>query len=115
MSASFRRLATVTASTKRPPPVVNGQRDEPQAYLANLKVTPLDPADSQKARDLAFRLQQENGKMYELLQCFTEATNDIIEGDVLVVSGNEYPVRSTGDWVWRGATYLQLLLEDPKP
>lgn len=115
MSASFRRMANVTASTKRPPPVIDGQRDEPQPYLVDIKTTPLDPADTQKARDLAFRLQQENGKMYELLQCFTESTNDIREGDVLVVGSREYPVRSTGDWAWRGSTYLQLLLEDPKP
>ena len=95
--------------------MVDGQRDEPVVYLTGITTTPLDPADSQKARDLAFRLQQETGKMYELLQVFTESSNDIREGDVLVVSGREYPVRSTGDWTWRTTTYLQLLLEDPKP
>jgi hypothetical protein len=117
MSASFRRMASVTASTKRPPAVnlTTGQRGEPELHLPSLHCTPLDPAESQKARDLAFRLQQENGRMYELLQSFTEATNDIREGDVVVVNGKEYPVRSVGTWLWRGSSYLELLLEEPKP
>lgn len=113
---SFNRMAKVTASTKRPPAVdASGQRDEPVAHLASIRITPLDSAESQKARDLAFRLQQENGRLYELLQCYTEATADIRESDVLVVAGHEYAVRGVGPWEWRGGTYLELLLEDPKP
>lgn len=116
MSASFRRIANVTASTKRPPAMDSqGQRGDPEPHLSEVKVTPLDPAETQVARDLAFRLQQENNRVYTLLQSFTELSNDVLEGDVLVVAGREYPVRMVGVWTWRKSEYLHLVLEEPKP
>lgn len=115
-SASFRRLATVTAATKRPPALDgDGQRGEPTPQLASLTCTPLDPAEDQRARDLAFRLRQVLDSPIMLLQTFVDASLDIIEGDVLVVLGAEYPVRGVDNWSWRGSRYLRLLLEVAKP
>lgn len=115
-SASFRRFATVAFTTKRSPAMSSSGRGEPAAHLTSdtLRCTPLDPADSQQARDLAFRLRQETGAPIELLQTFCDADLDILEGDVLVVGSLEYPVRDVGDWTWRGSNYLALLVEDIK-
>lgn len=116
MSTSFRRMASVTASTRRSPPVgPDGQRGGPVPYLAEIMVTPIDPADSQRARDLAFRLQQETNRMFEILQTFTEATNDVREGDVLVTAKKHYAVRGVAEWTWRNREFLHLLLEEVKP
>jgi hypothetical protein len=114
--SSFTRMATVTASTKRPPALdADGQRGEPETHLAELFCTPLDPADSEQARDLALRLRQVLDSPFKILETFVGTGLDIVEGDVLVVSGREYPIRGVNPWVWRGAEYLHLLLEDSKP
>jgi len=115
VSASFRRMAKITASTKRPPALdANGMRGEPVAEIAELTCTPLDPAEDQKARDLALRLRQVIDGPFELLNTFVDASLDIVEGDVLVVSGVEYPVRGVDMWAWRNSNYLRLLLEQSK-
>lgn len=115
-SASFRRMATVAFTTKRSPAMSASGRGEPAAHLTSdaLRCLPLDPADSQQARDLAFRLRQETNAPIELLQTYVDADLDILEGDVLVVGGREYPVRNVGDWTWRGSSFLALLVEDIK-
>lgn len=112
---SFQRMANVHASTRRSPAVnERGQRGEPEPHLASIMVTPIDPADSQQARDLAFRLQSETGRMLVLLQTFTEATNDVREGDVLITALGEYTVRNVSRWAWRNRMFLHLLLEELK-
>lgn len=115
MSASFDRLAKVSASTKRPPAMSGGMRGEPETQIASLRCTPLDPADSQRARDLAFRLRQELDSPFVLLQTFVDASLDIREGDVLIVLGAEYPIRDVGSWAWDGSDYLHLLVEASRP
>lgn len=112
---SFSRLAVVNATTKRQPPVVAGKRGQAQAHLSAFMCTPLDPAEGQQARDLAFRMRQVTNSPFELLQTYCDAALDIIEGDVLVVDGKEYPIRSVGRWAWRGREYLHLLVEVSKP
>lgn len=115
-SASFTRMTSVTASTKRSPALdANGMRGEPATNIASLVCTPLDPADSEQARDLAFRLRQELDSPFEILQTFVDADLDITEGDVLVVADKDYPIRGVNDWSWRGSRYLHLLLESSKP
>lgn len=53
LTASFRQLATVNASTKRNPIAVAGKRGVPETHLTGLKITPLDTvsADQIKYRD----------------------------------------------------------------
>lgn len=114
-SASFTRLATVTAATKRLPPLSGGKRGEPTVWITSLRCTPLDPAEDQRARDLAFRLRQVLDGPFEMMQTFVDAALDIVEGDVLVVDGIDYPVRGVDRWTWRGSTYLRLLIEQSKP
>lgn len=102
------RFLTVTASTKRAPAVSASKRGTPAAYLTSVRCTPLDPVDPELRQRLALNTP------HELLQTFVEEGNDIVQGDILVVGSNEYPVRSCGEWVWRGATFLALVVEDLK-
>lgn len=112
-STSFDRLAKVSASTKRQPPMVGQKRGAAVPHLEHLRCTPLDPAETEKARDVAFRLRQVLKSPFELLQTITEA-KDIVEGDVLVVNDREYPIRAVSKWEWRGTSYYTLLVEDSK-
>lgn len=113
MSASFTRLAVVNASTKRPPAMSNGKRGEPAARLGLVKCLPLDTAEQQRVRDLAARLGMALDAPLDILQTMTEGSQDIKEGDVLVVDTKEYPIRAIDDWYWRGSKYLVLLVEAP--
>lgn len=109
-TASFARMATVTASTKRSPAVSGGKRGAPATNIASLSCTPLDPVDP----DLRQRLALETP--HELLQTFVAGGLDIREGDVLVVGSQEYPIKACGDWWYRPeeADYVRLIVEDLK-
>ena len=106
--AGFARAATVEASTKRSPALVSGKRGTPATYLASIRVTPLDPVDPEMRERLALNTP------HELLQTFVDGDWDIAEGDVLVVAGAEYPVRSAAEWLWRGSMFVHLVLEELK-
>ena len=107
---SFDRFATVTASTKRPPDIVGGKRGAPVTTLTSLRCTPLDPVDPENRERFGL-----NAPM-ELLQSYVEGGLDIREGDLLVVSSVEYPIRAVGNWYWPPdeANYLHLVLEQLK-
>lgn len=105
-SPSFRRQATVTASTKRLPEIVSGKRGSAVTKIVSLKCTPLDPVDP----ELRQRLQIDTP--HEVLQTFIDGSLDVKEGDLLVVAGKEYPVRSAADWAWRTWAYRHLIVED---
>jgi hypothetical protein len=67
-TASFRRLATVSASTKRTG-TSGGKRSAPTAYLSDLKITPLDPISASAIKSIelsANELLTPN----ELKQCY---------------------------------------------
>lgn len=51
---AFQRMASVTASTKRPPALSNGLRSGTAVTnLASIKITPLDPITAEVAQRLA--------------------------------------------------------------
>ena len=108
-SVGFTRMMTVSASTKREPAEEgNGIIGDPVESVASMFCTPLDPVDPELRRRLALDTP------HELLQTFTEET-DIVEGDILVVSSVEYPVKSVANWTeFRGDTFLHLIIEDLK-
>lgn len=108
MSSSFDRLATVTASTKRPPAVSSGKRGAPATNIVSLSCTPLDPVNA----EIQQRLQLKTP--HELSQTFVDGSLDIVEGDILVVSGIEYPIRAVADWTFGSSKYLHLILEELK-
>lgn len=109
-SKSFARLASVTASTRRAPALVDGKRGEPTTNIVSLSCTPLDPVDPEVRQRLALDMP------HELISCLVDGGPDIREGDILVVSGVEYPIRACADWYWSpdGENYVFLVLEDLK-
>lgn len=106
--ASFDKLATVTASTKRGGGVTNGLENAYAEEIASLECLPLDPVDPNVALGI------EGLGWQEILQTAVQGGLDIVEGDLLVVSSTEYPIRAVADWTWRGSEYKMLFLEDKK-
>lgn len=110
---SFEKLCTKTATTKRVPAMVAGERGEAVAYLTTaFKLTPLLPV----SMELAQRL--ELGTPIELLQTFVYNQADITEGDILVMDGSEYPIKFTGAYIGYPSIdeipRLHLIVEDAK-
>lgn len=106
--ASFDELASVDASTKRRGAIVDGLEPAYSEQIASLSCLPLDPVSPEIAmgiEGLSFR---------EILQTAVEGGLNIVEGDLLVVGGTNYPIRAVEDWEWRGSMYKMLLLEDRK-
>lgn len=101
-------MARVTASTKRAPAMVAGKRGAAVTNLTGVKCMPLDPVSAEVALRVGTNAPQ------ELLQTFVDKTLDIREGDVLVVAGQDYPIRSVAEWEWLGTTYRHLVLENLK-
>ena len=109
MSDSFSSFASVTASTKRNPAAVAGKIGEPVENLTGLQITPLMPLDPETAVTLPL------GSPREAKQTFIDTIVDIVEGDVLVVVGTEYAVRSVAEW--KGGmdqSFLHLVVEEIK-
>lgn len=109
MSDSFSSFAAVTASTKRNPAAVGGKIGAPVENLSELSITPLMPLDPETAITLPLSSPR------EAKQTFIDTIVDIVEGDVLVVSGTEYAVRSVAEW--NGGTdqsFLHLVVEEIK-
>lgn len=114
MSSALNRMMTLTAGTKRPPTMSAGKRGAPAEHLVGVPITPLDPLDSGTAADV-FQRRPELKTAMRLLQCFTTAA-DVQEGDLLVVSGKEYPIRLVNTWRWsEQETYAMLVLEETAP
>ena len=63
---AMRRLCTVTASTKRNPPIVDKKRGVPITNLTSIKSTPLDPASAEIQQRLALNTPM------ELLQTYVD-------------------------------------------
>lgn len=108
-SASFAAWATVTASTKRLPAVSGGKRGAAVTNLASLAIVPLMPVDAELRQRLGL------ASAHELLQTFVDGTGaDVAEGDVLVVGGTEYPVRSVADWPGADIGFKHIVVEELK-
>lgn len=130
MSAGFRRLLTLTVSTKRATVNVGtGKKSTPSTHLSGLKATPLDPADA----DLVLRTTAMTGGQFgaggvspasQFLQTYVEGDNDIVHGDVLNVTsvdrgiatpytvvGHDYPIVGIEPFQWRGTAYHLLVVQ----
>ncbi len=106
-SASFRRMARLTASTKRSPLIAGGKVGVPALHVPELRCTPLDPISAETAQRLGLDTP------YTLRQIFVaDVAPDVVKGDLLVVDGHEYPVRAVEPWDWSpGETYLRVVVE----
>lgn len=108
VSASFRRLLTKTADTKRPPTLVGGKRGAPQTHLTDVRCTPLYPVDPELRERLALE------SPHTLWQVFVADGADIRAGDVLVYGGEEYPVKAVAPWPWpsSGLSFGAVIVEE---
>lgn len=86
-SPSFTYLATVSASTKKPPASEDGQRGGVGNGLSGLKCLPLQGVQPEVAMMYA-------AAMGMVFWTAVQGSPDIEAGDVLVVGDKEYPIRS---------------------
>lgn len=96
-SASFAKMATVTASVLRSPGKDGeGKVGKPIVHIAELKCIPLVPlADAEIVNQL--NLQTPQG----VSQTYVQDGPDIKEGDILVINTVQYQIRAVEDWPWR--------------
>lgn len=108
-SASFLKIATEQATTKRPPDISSGKRGAPAANItAPFYCTPLDPVTSDMVTTEVIEAPE------ELLQTFCDGSLDIVEGDVLVIGSDEYPIKFVDDWDWMGEFMRRLFVGQRK-
>jgi hypothetical protein len=107
-SASFTKLATVSASTKRNPAPSSGKVGALATNLSSLSCTPLYPVSDETAN----RFGLENP--FEYKETFVQGGLDIKKGDYLVIGSEQYPIRFMESWAWPpdGVARLRLVVED---
>ena len=109
-SASFARLAKVTASTKRNA-LAGGVRSGYTTNLASLKITPLAPLETTRAAELHKRLNI--GAMFRLMECYAQGNPDVKDNDRLVIGAKEYAIRVVLPWSFNGDTRVNIIIEVP--
>jgi hypothetical protein len=104
-SASFARMANVTAATKRSPAPVGGVIGAPTAHLSDLKVLPPMPAGQQIIE--RYRLESPRRPLVTYLA----GAADIVQGDRLVIGAADYPIVGVGPWP-SDLAFLEILIDD---
>jgi hypothetical protein len=107
MSASFDRLASVTASTKRNPAAASGKVAVPATNLTDQKITPLMPV----SKEIEERYMIKSPR--KAFVTYISGAPDIVESDVLVVSSVEHKVIAAQPWPTDN-DYLELIVEKVK-
>lgn len=106
ISASFTKMLTQTADTKRPS-YTDGKYGQAETYLTDVRCTPIHPVSVELGSRDALETP------HELYEVFTEAA-DIKEGHTLVYGDIDYPIRSVGDYTFQSETFLRLVIEELK-
>lgn len=107
--SAFARVAKQAATTKRAALSSAGVSTGHAIKLIGIWCLPLMPVDAET------RNRPELRTFHEVKETFVESGLDIIEGDMLTISGADYPVRAAEEWPWRnGETYLRLIVEQLK-
>lgn len=116
MSASFRRMLTVDASTTRLVLDSNGKSSGPTTVLSNIAVSEPMPVTA----EIRGRLVLDTP--HEVLMIFCDDSMDVQSGDKITLSDSvnvtndkAYPVRAVERWPWTtGTTYKMLVVENLK-
>lgn len=106
-------LATVTASTKRPPAAAGGKVGAPATHLASLAVTPFQPLNPELVLDAVINDAREARRCYAFANS-AGALPDVREGDILTVAGTDYAVRSVAEYNRAADGYVRLIVEETK-
>jgi len=110
-SKSMLRMMTETVSTKRRPAVSSdGKQSAPVAYLSSLKVTPIDPLNTDEFHNIIIRYKIESPQ--RLYGCFCQSTEDVRIGDVIVYGSREFTLKGCGDWSYYGERFYEMILEE---
>ena len=107
-----RAFCTVTASTKRNAALSGGRLGAATTHLASLLITPLWPAGSETVRTLDLNSPREFKECYHVPTGTT--LPDVREGDILVVSGTDYPIYFVGEWTDGDIPTLHLVVQEVK-
>ncbi len=103
-NCAFRAFTTRLAQTKRE--TMTSGLGGLAPYLSNVPCTPLLDLDDQT------RQRPDLKTYYRLWQVFVDGVWDIINGDVLVLHGKDYPVRDAKPWEFAGIQALRLIVEE---
>jgi len=94
VSASFDRLKSVTASTKREGAVVGGLSGSMATNIASLSCLPIDPLSPEAAQTVGLEA------WVGLYQTMVDGSLDIVAGDQFIVGSVTYKVRAVANWYW---------------
>ncbi len=104
MTASFDRMTTTTASTKRNPAPASGKVGAPVTKISSLKIFPLMPASKEIVEK--YRLSSPR----DAYVTYTAGAPDVLEGDTLTVAGVDYRIKGVSPWPGSQA-YIELVVE----
>jgi len=95
-STTFARVASVTASTKRPPAISGGKAGVPVTNLSSIKCTrPVTPSNAHELEQ-TYQL----GTLSTVKVCYVQDNLDIKTGDTLVIASGafagEFPIKYVG-------------------
>jgi hypothetical protein len=104
----FQRMASATATVKRPAALVDGKRGAPALVAGvSLPVFPLMPLDAQTRQTIPLDTP------HRLLMTYTEGSSiDLNEGDLLVIDSVEYPVKRIARWPYDEWYYYEIIVEE---
>jgi hypothetical protein len=110
-SPSFARIATCTASTKRPPAITGGKAGVPVTQIASLACTrPVTPSNVHELEQ-TFQL----GTLSTVKVCYTQDNLDIKTGDILVIASGDYagefPIKYVGMYGFGSDVRKELAIE----
>ena len=91
MTASFQKMATVTASTKRSSKV-GGKYGEPLTVLTGLKIIPLSPATAEQV------IKYNIAAPVQPLVTYVEGSEDVRLDDYMTVGSQDYLIAGVGEW-----------------
>ena len=95
ISPTFAKVATVQASTKRPPVIVDGKAGDPVTNIASLYCTRPVPVPGGNSYELQKTLKMET--LVNILLCYVQDNLDIVTGDTLVIASGvwagTYPIK----------------------
>jgi hypothetical protein len=107
----MKRMMSVTVSTKRRPSVSSdGKQSAPTTFLTSLKVTPIDPLNTDEFHNIIIRYKIENP--HRLYGCYCASNEDVRIGDVIVWDNREFNLKGCGDWIINGSHLYEMILEE---
>lgn len=111
---SARDMATIPAATWRYPPVSGGKVGVALPMLTGLLAVPTLPLTPELAQSIQLEAARE-ARVTWLFAPDDLTNDDIREGDLLAVEGEQFIIRSVAEWVrqWNGS-FVECVIEQNK-